>query len=362
MTGLSGSRRPRWTVELLDRNHYVKRRLDGVLSHSIELAGTERLGGNAKLELNAEASGDVDWLNGRVRFTYDPEVEGVDPWPLGVFLLTSPQEQHGDGKTIVSVDCLHLPAVVDRVYPTRGITLAKGTRIVQWVVSLLRDEARVPAHLIAATDLGTVAAAERSWPPTESLLTVINDVLTSAGYWSLRANTAGQLVVAPWEAPITRPPAYEFTKDEVGVTRPDWTREQDLSSIPNRVVASTAGSEEEESIVGVAELTDPEDPLSIPNRGIVGKTYDIEATDQASANAQAKQFLDNALEPVLKVGVEHALVPVAPNDTVLYEVGGELLPFTVQRMSIGDGFDAHVKATWRGVTGSELQEGSEDSD
>ena len=360
--GLAGPRQPRWTVELLDRNHFVQRKLDGVLSHSIELAATERLGGNARLELNPAAAGDVDWLADRVRFVYDPGVEGVDPWPLGVFLVTSPGESFSDGKLTVEVECLHVPAVVDRTYPTKGIVLAKGTRIVPWVVGLLKDEAHVAAHLIAATDLGIVAANERSWPPTESLLTVINDVLTSAGYWSLRANLAGQLVVAPWDAPITRPPTFEFTKDSAGLTRPDWKREQDLSSIPNRVVAATAGSEDEESIVGVAELTDPADPLSIPNRGVVGRTYDIEATSQSSANSQAKQLLENALDPVLRVEVEHALVPVAPNDTVLYEVDGELLPFTVQRMSVSDGFDAHVSATWRAVTGSELQEIDGDSD
>lgn len=357
MTGLAGPRKPRWTVDLLDRNHYTIRALDGVLDHSVDLASTERLGGSASLVLDADAVGDVDWLSARVRFTYDPGVVGVDPWPLGVFLVASPSEEFRGRQHTLTVGCLHLPVVVDRFHFTKPVHVAKGTRIVPWVVNRLVNDVGVPRHLVAATDLGTVTASDRTYDPKDSALTIINDLLTKSGYWSLRADTTGVLVVAPWDAPADRAPVFTFEKGEAGLTRPEWTRTQDLSSVPNRVVAATSGSEDEEALVGVAELTDPKDPFSIANRGVVSRFYDIEAVDQKSADTQAKALLVGALSPVLGVEVEHAVVPVAPNDVVEYELeDGSLGRFTVQRMSVGSGFDAHVSAVWRGVTGNEVQQ------
>lgn len=363
MTLLSGSRRPRWIIEVLDRQNRTVRVLDGVINHSIELAATERLGGNATLELDAEAAGNIDWLSARVRFTYDPGIDGVDAWPLGVFTMSSPKESFTAlGRRKLTVACPHLPIIVDTHRFTSAVTIPKGTKIVDWVVNALTTQVGIPRAQIAATSLGTVTASERSYDPKDSTLTIVNDLLTTAGYWSLRCDLNGNFVVKPWDAPISRAPMFEFTKDEYGITMADWDREQNLSNIPNRVVVGTAGSEEEPAIIGVAEITDPKNPYSIANRGVVSKYYDVEATDKKAANAQAAQRLDLALDPVLKVEVEHALVPLTPNDAVLYEIDGQFERFTVQRMSINGTFDAQCKATWRGVSGLEFSETGGDAD
>lgn len=360
-SALTSHRSPRWVVELLNRDGWTLRTLDGVQHVDITLAATERLGGNATLEIDPDLSGPINFLSDRVRFTYLPQ-EGGGGWPLGTFLLTSPKEEHEGDKKRLTIVCLHLPAVVDRHQRTTATTIPKGTQIVPWVVNLLVSEVGVPRTQIAVTDLGTVTSGERSWDVKDSTLTIINDLLTSAGYWSLRVDTRGIFQIKPWTPPSGRPPMWEFTKTEVGITSPKWTREQDLSSIPNRVVAATMGTEDTPAIIGVAELTDPEDPLSIPNRGVVGRTYDIEANSQAAATSQAQQLLEGRLDPVLKVEVSHAPVPVEPNDVIAYQVDGQLELFTVQRFTIKGMFSAQTKATWRGVSGRELSEVDGDTD
>lgn len=361
MTRLAGHRRPRWRVELLDHDDNILDVLGGVSGLSVEIAATERLGGSASLTLD-DVGHNIDWMQHRIRIVYNPGVRGVEAWPLGVFLLSSPVEKHGGGKVTWTISCLTKLAVIDEVGLDTPWSFPAGTPVVPTVVDLI---ASTGESLIAVTDTDATLTSTMSFDAGESTLTVINKLLQAAGYWTLKVDTHGVFQVQPWTRPTERAISWNFHAGEASLFEDEWEKEQNLSSVPNKVVCRTTGTDEEPALVGVAVNVDPTSPFSYEARGKRWRTrvYDVEAVDQGSVQSQAEQRLLANMDPVLKIEATHALVPLEANQVISFLPPGaeEAMLCTVQRMSMDGTFDAQVKATWRGVTGSELSEGSLDT-
>lgn len=353
---LTGARSPRWVVEQLDQEDNPIGTLAGWLpSSSLEINATTRLGGSATLALR-DTGTPPDFLTARCRIQYDPGT-GDAPMDWGVWLLTSPTLQVSGGRRVYQVQCATKLLIIDRDGLIDGVTYPAGTPIVDTVVDLIRSTGETR---IAATPTDAALSSPMTFDAGESKLTVINKLLEAAAYWGLWVDTSGVFRVEAWTAPKDRQPAWDFVAGAVNLARPDWSREQNLSDVPNRVVCRTRGDDETPGIVGVAENASG-NAFSIANRGVVQRTYDVEADSQAAANALAAMYLENAMSPVLKVSVEHAVVPLQRNDVVIFQpTGAEPEAFTVQSMRIQNlSFDAHVDATWRGVDPRESGPASE---
>lgn len=353
---LAGPRSPRWVFELLNSSDEPLGALDGVKDASFEIATTERLGGSASITLDDRGQ-DIDWLTHRVRATYDPGT-GYPSWPVGVYLLTSPTMSSRGGRRTWKVGLLTKMTIIDEDAFDETFSVAAGTPIVPLVVSIITSTGETRT---AVTDNGTTTRVAMVWDAGTSKLTIINDLLEAAGYWALWCDRSGQFRVEPYTNPQDRQASWVFAAGPTAtggasLHRPDWSREQNLAGIPNQVICSTQGTDEEPAIVGVARNDNPDSPFSIGARGrVITATYDIEAESQVVADQIAQRRLLDAMSPVAKLEAEHAMVPLEGNDLVVFEPTGgvdgrESIRATVQRMSISGGFDAHVKAVWREVT------------
>lgn len=352
---LTGPRSPRWTFELLNSSDEPIGVIDGVKNPSFEIAATERLGGSAKISIDDRDQG-IDWLSHRVRASYDPGT-GYPAWPIGVYLLTSPVMGSAGGRRSWQVGLLTKMVVVDGDQFDETFSVAAGTPIVPLVSQIIMSTGE---QRITATDTGKTTSVAMAWDAGTSKLTIINDLLEAAGYWALWCDRAGRFRVEPYVDPSSRQPAWVFAAGPAStggasLHRPKWSREQDLASIPNQVVCSTQGSDETPAIVGVARNDNPDSPFSVVSRGrVISASYAIEAESQAVADQIAQRRLLDAMSPVAKLEVEHALVPLEANDLVVFRPAGgvdgrESVRATVQRMQIDGGFDGHVSATWREV-------------
>ena len=88
MSGLTGAREnPRFRFMLLDSTDADIRDVsDQIIGGSLSLT-TGRLGGSGSLQLDDAG---IDFGSQRLRISYDPGVDGVSPWDVGVYLFTSP--------------------------------------------------------------------------------------------------------------------------------------------------------------------------------------------------------------------------------------------------------------------------------
>lgn len=348
---LSRFRSPRWRFTLLDSEDNALRTLKGVKASSGEIAPRERLGGQATLVLDERSGDNIDWASHRVRFTYDPGIEGVDPWNMGVYRFASPGRDHSEGGRI-SYDCKLLTklSVVDGDKLTEPLSLASGTEIIPAVVALIESTGE---HRIAVTPSTKTLAAPYTLEAGESKLTAINELLQAADYWTLKVNLEGVFIVAPYVNPQDRDLAWAFTQGARSVHRSKWKHEQDINSVPNLAVCRTAGTDEEPALIGVArnEVTDPDHPaypFSFAARGHwTGRTYDVEAGSQAVVDSLAAQYLLGAMDPVSKYSIEHAILPLEGDDLVSFKSTGADTLATVQRMSWQGGFDGHAKTILR---------------
>jgi len=322
--------------------------LDGVTGGGCKVAAQSRLGGSADLSLD-ERGQSIDWLSHRVRVSYDPGVTGVEPWDVGTYLFTSPEELHTEFVTGYGVSLLPKMAVIDEDTVENRLALDSGTAIVSTVVDLIESTGE---SRIAATPSDKVLSAPLTWDAATSKLTVINDLLAAAGYWSLWCDGSGLFRVEPYVNPADRPVSWVFQHGETAVHSAEWTRTRDMSSVPNRFVAVGQGDQDTEALVGVALNENPVSPFSYQSRGrwITASETGVEAESQEVLDQYAARRLLDGMDPVARIEVEHAVLPLNPNDLVRFipEDGVQRLA-TVQAMSFKFDLVADCVAEWREV-------------
>ncbi|SDQ04819.1 hypothetical protein [Leucobacter chromiiresistens] len=343
---LTGARRPRWLYTLLDAADVPLRALDGVKGGSCEVAATTRLGGSASLTIDDRGQ-NIDWMSHRVRITYDPGIRGVEAWPIATMLFTTPKTRHGMIVT-QTVDLLSKMSIIDEDSVAARFSLAAGTPIIPAVVSLIQSTGETR---IAVTDSDATLTNAMVWEPAESKLTIINDLLDAAGYWALWCDGSGQFRVEPYIAPADRAVSFVFEAGEVSIHSPEWDQEQDLSSVPNRYIVVGTGSDSAPALSAEAINEDPESPYSVQNRGRVITRSETGAEGTLPVlQALAQRRLRDAMSPVAKLAVSHAIVPLDPNDVVDFRPrNADPARATIQRMSYGLTFDGQCSAEWREV-------------
>jgi hypothetical protein len=335
----------RWSFELLDSEDRLLGDLDGVAGGSAEIVAQSVLGGSAALTLDRRS--DIDWMSHRLRAIYHPSKS--ESWPVGTCLLTSPTENHTAFGLTYDIGLLTKMNVISEDTVGSRFSLQPGTQIIPVVVSLLTTAGETR---VAVTDSDSTLASGLTWEAGTSTLTIINDLLQAAGCWSLWCDGSGLFRVEPYVDPAQRPVAFNFEHGEQSLHMPDWKREQDNTSVPNRFIAVGQGDEDAPPLVGIATNEDPTSPYSFPSRGrwVTRTEEGVEAETQEIIDAYAARKLREAMSPVSRMDVTHAMLPLEPNDLVSFtpEDGVRRLA-TVQRMSTDFTFDTDIAAEWREV-------------
>lgn len=345
MSDWCGPRRPSWRFELLDRENQPIGELDGVTGGSLELAALSRLMINGSLALHDRGQ-EIDWLSHRFRASYDPGIPGVEAFAVATMLFASPLTHVRSGVRSWDVELLSTLAVLDEDTTDATYSLPAGAPIVQTVVSLIQSAGETQ---IAVTPSPAVTRSALVWEAGTPKLTVINDLLTAAGYWSLWVDGTGQFRIEPYVDPGERRPSWEFFQGETAIHTPDWDCEQDMGVVPNQFIVVGQGDDTKPALVGVARNENPDSPFSYQSRGrwITEKEDGAEIADQSAANLLAQRRLLDRMSPVAKLQVQHAIVPVNPNEVVAFRDSGHDVRATVQRMSFEFAWDSLCKADWR---------------
>lgn len=340
-------RSPRWRHVLLDGEDRPLRDLDGITGGRVEAVALSRLGGSGSLSLDdREHPIEIDWLSHRVQSIYDPGIPGVEAWPVSTMLFTSPTMTQHDGYRSYAVELLTKLSVVDEDSVGDVYSLPAGTPIIATVVSLIESTGE---DRIAVTPSDAVLKNPQAWDAGESKLTIINELLEAAGYWSLWCDGSGMFRVEPYRNPLDRPVSYEFVQGEASIHEPEWGREQDLFSVPNRFLVIGQGSDNEPPLVGEALNEDPESPYSFQARGrwITRTEEGVEGESQSVFDQLAQRRLLDAMDPVARLTVTHAILPLEPNQLIRFADSGTDVRATIQRLSYDFGFDSQCRAEWR---------------
>lgn len=314
---LSTHRVGHYRVILLDMGDHVVRRLDGVTGGNITLSNSTRLRASGSLNLT-QACGPIDWMTQRVRIEY--VANGVS-WGLGVFLLSAPVRSYSEVGSTWSVDLSSPLAVADADCVDSTFTVKAGSNLVGVAEDILYEAG---VERLSVTPSSAVAASDLIFDPGKSKLTIVNELLSAAGYWSAHPDGVGLVHLDPYMLPAARGVAYDFREGARAIHLPEWEREQDMAAVPNKVVFVSQGSADKPALVGVAVNNDPSSPYSYPSRGrwVVETRSGVEAVDQESIDSQARRRLIDVSTPSAAITLQHMPVPIMPNQVVSFTSQG----------------------------------------
>ena len=190
-----------------------------------------------------------------------------------------------------------------------------------------------------------------TWEAGTPRLTIFNDVLEAIGYWSMNVSGAGAFQIRPYVPPAQRPLSWQFKEGETSIHLPEWSREQDLAGIPNKVVLVSQGGDNKPALVGIARNMNPSSSASYPTRGrwITHTETGVEASNQEVITQMAEKKLLEASTAIAKIEIEHLPVPISTNDLVEFASQGVQTRATVQSIKYTLSPDGLCKTTLREV-------------
>ena len=198
------------------------------------------------------------------------------------------------------------------------LTVAGGTAPVAWAKSAC--EAR---HLrVSAAPCGRGLAGSLVFDAGTSYLSVVNRLLSAAGYAAARTDAYGRVVMAPYRDPSEVSPAFTLTEGGGGLLcSPEVTRTRASSSVHN-VVTLTGTDAEGNPLRAQARNDSAASPWSTAARGRTVSRYEqvADVTTQAALQAKAEAYLREEGMLVETVELEHFWRPFSMGDALGVEL------------------------------------------
>lgn len=332
-----------YRVELLNRKDEVLGDLDGVTGGSVEMNAnaTLRISGNLDL---IDQGQNINFSSDRVRIWW--QVQGVEPWPLGVYLLDQPSVRMTDEGREWEIGLIDKLAVLQDAAVEQPFSLPAGTVVTTAVRDLILSTGETR---LAVTESAEKLASMRVWEAGTSLIRIINDLLSDINYWALWTDGQGQFRVEPYVRPEYRPIMWDFHEGAASIHTPEWVRVHDLGEVPNKVILISQAAEDEEALVATATNSNPESLTSTVTRGrVIAHVEDgVEVANQATLQSMAERKLLDLSAPAASLEVDHAPVPLWYNDAVTFQSQGHSVTATVTKMSMNLVSGTLVAAEWR---------------
>lgn len=349
---LIGRRVEGWAVDVLDDNDALKFSLTGLLTGRITQNRNTTIRGGGYIEFVPQVGEDVNYLRDRFR-VWQYVTVGADllawAWITGV--PQKPSTARDGTSDVVRLNLLDKMLVLHEDGLPETYSLPAGTVVTAAVAQLITEAGETA---LAITDSPLTLRSPLSWESGTTRLRIINDLLDSIGYFSVWCDGMGRYRVEPYTLPATRRPVREFRAGQDSLHGRKMTRDQDVTSIPNRVIVRTRAGYEEPGMQSVWQNTDPTSPFSYQNRGgrwITDTREGVEAADQATLDAMAARIAAEATAPAASWSVTHASLPLSPNQVVLFAPRGVeprlcVIQEYTASLSVGD----DVQATWQEVS------------
>lgn len=299
-----------WTIDLVGRRGDYRGPFAHATGGSLEWSISRPIHGSGTIEV-LDPPETIDWLDTRLRIAHHADGQRTR---MGVWIPAWPEWEH-DGPvrraSISLLDKLHVLSQPTGIRQQYGA----GTAIIQRVTDLIMARGE---DQIAITPSAKTTSAPMVWDPTDTWLTVINDLLEACGYGHLYCDMNGWFRAEPWIPPDERIEAavYGGRPEDYRVLR-RYKDAANVDDVPNVVYAYSKSDGKELGLRGEARLDDPASPLSTHRRGEIVKVYDnLEAADQAVINRHAQRLLTQAIDVTRRVTYTHPVDGIQLRDRV----------------------------------------------
>jgi hypothetical protein len=320
-------------VQVLDQYQNLKFTLEGMsVGGSLQWSAYASIKGSGQFTVTDTGQA-IDWLNDRLlvqAITVDNEAEPVTT-DLGLFLCAAPTAKWDAAHRVWSVELLDKLSILDSDVVTTSSGNAEtysvhaGDNPITKVKDIIADAGESSSSI--RDDDDARVSTDTTWDAGTTRLKIINDLLSSANYFSLWCDGQGEYRAIKYQAPNERSPEYvtssPFVEGYRALFSPSWEHDEDIYDVPNRYILIQMGTEDKAGLSSVA-TNEHGDRFSFEARGrwITKTETGVEATSQASLDAQAQQKLDVAQSVTSKMNVEHVYLPgLLVNSVVNFSAG-----------------------------------------
>lgn len=231
-------------------------------------------------------------------------------WPLGVFLLSTPnREADASGVVIRSVEAYDQGMILDSQLTAEPYYVAGGETYTDAIAELLSNTTGLGEFSVVPSS--TTLPAQRMWDAGASHLTILNDLTTAVNYEPIHFDENGIAIVQPYVSPQDRVSEYTYAADAVSVLIPGASQNLDLFSQPNQWVLVV--SEPDRPVLSAVYTNDdPTSPTSTVNRGRIITDFrtEQEAATQTLLNEKVQIIAQEATQIFEEVKFSTAIMPI----------------------------------------------------
>lgn len=234
--------------------------------------------------------------------------KGKIEFPLGIFMLASPNRDSNDRGIVRSIDAYDLSLILHDDFVDDHYTVPKGTNYKKAIIDVLQS-AGITEYNIEDTD--KVAGRDLQFEIGTPKIKIVNSLCDNINFIPIIVDINGVFTSYSYVLPQNRPVEYTYEDNDLSIIMRGVSEELDTFNIPNRWIVVRTNSEEE-PLRSVYTNTNPDSPTSTVNRGRIIVDYrELEdIADQAALDRHAKMVADNASQIFGKVKFNSAIMPM----------------------------------------------------
>lgn len=306
---LQGSRTIDFRYELLDNQERVLKNLSA--SGSISFNSTSEIMRTGTFEIQEENLLELSKFYSDMRIKPYFKLLSPSGWieyPLGVFIMSSPQRQPEDNTVYWSVDCYDKGIILKEDKLTDRLYIAAGSNYVAEIKKNLIS-AGIDKFIIENSML--VLPTDKEFEIGTSKLEVINELLYAINYYPIHFDYQGFAVSSRYIEPMQREPEFSYVSDDKSVILSGGSQSNDMYGVPN-VIVRYVDNPDAEPLRSEYRNDNPESIVSTVRRG--RKIVDIESVediaDQDTLDAYTKRIAIEKSQMNDTVSMKTALMPM----------------------------------------------------
>ena len=309
-----GSREISFEYELLDK---YDRRIGNLenITCSVSYASLTQIKGTASFDLAGKHQPEIDFLNDRIKpyFILKMPDGGQCKWPLGIFLLSSPDKDY-KARRITAYD---KTLILAQDKTQKRLVIPQGSNYINAVINLIGN-AGIPQVDIPANE--ATLAYDKEFDINVSYANIVNELLSAVNYTSLYFDENGVAKAKPYTPPSQRTVELDYTDGEYSIMFEDATETEDYYEVPNVFVVTASNPDMAQPLSSVYINSKPENKLSTVSRGrrIVAHYELSDTASQAALDAYAIRMAYEASQIYSKISFSTALMPIHGYSDTLY--------------------------------------------
>lgn len=249
--------RERFEYLLYSKEGAFIRTLKNVMGAEVSYSSLGRLKSSATVTMTDFK--DIDYLNDQIQINcYINDVKHS----IGRFLISSPRRDIQGGEATRVCDCFSRLLILDEAKLEARKVLPAGTNVIAEVKRMLQ-----PYGDIDIPDNAGLTSTVREWEIGTPILDVVNDLLATVNYTSLRVDGVGKWKSEGYIVPTDRAIEVTYVDNQASIIYPELNEDIDIFNVPNVIIRYTNDPDIFPPLVATYENNSNYSPTSIQARG-----------------------------------------------------------------------------------------------